>query len=113
MFNFAVDLEKKGDKIMATKIKLNNGLDYEHLCNVKLTKEKFPKVYEAKLNELVSVGMSKEDAENWLNDAVFELELYYSIGYGMFAVEAEAIDGGATIYDPYTGEECEDFEWLI
>ena len=95
---------------MTAKIKLNNEGDYEHLCNVKLTKEKFPKVYEAKLNELVSNGLSKEDAEKYLLAQEFELELYYSPDYGMFAVETDAVDGGATIYDPYTGEECESYD---
>ena len=37
------------------RIKLNNGDNYEHLCNVQLTEEKFPKVYAAKLDELVNV----------------------------------------------------------
>lgn len=92
------------------KIKLNNAETYEHLCNVKLTKEKFPKVYEVKLNELIKNGLPKEEAEEYLMENEFELELYYSVNYGMFAVETDAIDGGATIYDPYTGEECEQYE---
>lgn len=92
------------------KIKLNNSEEYEHLANVKLSKEKFPKAYEAKLDELIRNGMTLEEAENWLKDALFELELYYSPDYGLFAIETDAVDGGATIFDPYTGEECEPFD---
>lgn len=93
-----------------TKIQLNNGDNYEHLCNVHITEDKFPKVYAAKLAELVRNGMSEEDAKKYLNAVPIELELYYSPDYGCFAVETDAVDGGATIFDPYTGEECEPAE---
>lgn len=95
---------------MAT-IKLNNGSNYEHLCNVYLTEEKFPKVYAAKFEELVKrSGMTEDEARSYLLQAPIELELYYSPDCGCFAVETDAIDGGATIYDPYTGTECEPFD---
>jgi hypothetical protein len=90
------------------KIKLNNGDNYEHLCNVHLTEEKFPKVYAAKLDELVNrSGMTKDEAKAFLRSVPIELELYYSPDCGCFAVETEAVDNGAIIFDPYTGEECE------
>ena len=89
-------------------MKLNNSDVYEHLCNVNLTEDKFPIAYKCKLNELINNGMSEESARNFLADCEIELELYYSYGYGVFAVESEAIECGATIFDPYTGEECED-----
>ena len=88
-------------------VKLNNAKDYEHLCNVRLSKEKFPKAYAAKLEELVRYGMTEQEATQWLDESFIELELYYSPDYGCFAVETDAVDNGATIYDPYTGEECE------
>ena len=88
-------------------MKLNNSDVYEHLCNVKLTEDKFPIAYKNKLNELIDNGMSEEDARNLLADGEIELELYYSYGYGLFAVESGAIDDGATIFDPYTGKECD------
>lgn len=89
------------------KIKLNNGDNYEHLCNVHITEDKFPIVYAAKLAELVRNGMSEDDAKKYLHAVPIELELYYSPDNGCFAVETDAVDGGATIFDPYTGEECE------
>ena len=90
------------------RIKLNNGDNYEHLCNVQLTEEKFPKGYAAKLDELVNrSGMDEKEVRDFLNAVPIELELYYSPDFGCFAVETEAVDNGARIFDPYTGEECE------
>ena len=36
-----------------------------------------------------------------------ELEVYYEVGYGLFAVEADAVES-ADIYSPYSGELCEE-----
>lgn len=84
---------------------LNHSENYEHLCNVKLTKEKYPIAYKNKLRELVNSGMTEKEAEDYLKDSEIELELYYHEEYGMFAVESDAVDNGAEIYSPYTGEK--------
>ena len=86
--------------------KLNNSNEYEHLCNVKLTKEKFPKAFAAKVEELIEEGVcaSEEEAEAVIADMEIELELYYEKGYGLFAVESEAVNSG-TIFSPYSCEE--------
>jgi len=85
--------------------KLNNSDEYEHLCNVKLTKEKFPKAFNAKVEELLEekVCATREEAENVVSDMEFELEIYYEKGTGLFAVESNAVESG-TIYSPYTAE---------
>lgn len=77
----------------------------------KLSKEKTPIAYQNKLDELVeeNVFQTKEDAEQWLNEAEFELEIYYSKGCGLFAIESGAVESG-TVYDPYTGELCEEYK---
>ena len=36
----------------------------------------------------------------------FELEIYYEKGYGLFAVDSEAVNSG-TIFSPYSGAEGE------
>lgn len=91
-----------------TKIKLNDEDSYEHLCIVRLTEEKFPRAYAAKLDELVNrSGMDEKKARDFLNAMPIELGLYYSPDFGCFAVETDAVDNGARIFDPYTGEECE------
>lgn len=89
-------------------VKLNNADNYEHLCNVVLSKEKFPIAYENKVQELLEEGVvnSREEAEALIKDMKIELELYYEKGCGLFAVESEACECG-TIYSPYTGEVCD------
>ena len=88
--------------------KLNNVSNYEHLCNVKLTKDKFPIAFATKVEELIEQGVceTKEEAESLVADMEIELELYYEKGHGLFAVETEAVDSG-TIFSPYTCEEGE------
>ena len=90
-------------------VKLNNSDTYEHLCNVVLTKDKFPIAYENKVQELIEEGCvdSREEAEAQIKDMEIELEIYYEKGTGLFAVESEAVESG-TIYSPYTGELCEE-----
>jgi hypothetical protein len=73
-----------------------------------LTKEKFPKAFAAKVDELIEEGVcaTKEEAESVIADMEIELELYYEKGYGLFAVESEAVNSG-TVFSPYSGEEGE------
>ena len=85
-------------------VQLNNSDNYEHLCNVVLTKDKFPIAYENKVQELMDdCDMSREEAENAIKDMKIELELYYEVGYGLFAIESDAVEC-CTIYSPYSGE---------
>ena len=91
-------------------VKLNGHHEYEHLCNVVLSPDKFPIAYNAKLCELINCGLSEEDAKEYIATSKIELELYYSKDYGCFAVESDAVECGATIFDPYTGENFEDYE---
>ena len=99
-------------------VKLNNSDDYEALGadmfnsmnTIKITRSNAPKVFQAKVEELLEEGIcsTEEEAEELINDMEFELELYYEKGTGLFAVEAEAVESG-TIYSPYTAELCEDY----
>lgn len=92
-------------------VKLNNSDEYESLGSFKLTREKFPKAYQAKVEELLeqNVCETEAEAEALIKDMVFELEVYYEKGTGLFAVESEAVESG-TIYSPYTAELCEEAE---
>lgn len=91
-------------------VQLNGADTYEHLCNVKLTKKKFPVAYENKVQELIEdCGISREEAESMISDMRIELEIYYEKGCGLFAVESEAVDSG-TIYSPYSGELCKEYK---
>ena len=92
-------------------VKLNNSDEYESIGTFKLTKEKTPKAFAAKVEELIEEGVcqTEEEAETLIKDMEFELEIYYEKGTGLFAVESEAVESG-TIYSPYTAELCEDVE---
>ena len=88
-----------------------NDADKVESIEVRLSKEKTPIAYAAKVAELVKdCGMTEQEAENQVDDFVFEMEMYYSPSMGLFMVEAEAIGGGANLVDPYTGKEIEENE---
>lgn len=65
---------------------------------------KMPDIYRRKMKCLLTSGMSQEEAEKHLLQNPLQLELFYDIGRGLFAVEAEAADS-TPIFNPYTGEE--------
>ena len=89
-------------------VKLNNADNYEHLCNVRLTKEEYPIAWNAKVEELMEeCGLERDEAEKHVSEMDIELEIYYEKGCGLFAVESEAVECG-TIYSPYTAELCEE-----
>lgn len=83
--------------------KINNAENYEPIM-VQLSKEKTPIAYNNKLEELIENGMSKEEAEKYINESPIELEIYYEKEYGLFAVEIGAADSGS-FYSPYSKEE--------
>lgn len=90
-------------------LKLNSPDNYEPIM-VYLSRHTHPIAFENKVQCLMGAGMSREDAEKDVEHTFMmgiELEIYYQKDYGMFAVESEAVEGGATIISPYTGEECE------
>ena len=84
-------------------IKMNNADNYESI-NIKLSKEYTPIAYQNKLDELMDCEAfdTKAEAENWLSETPIELELYYEKGYGLFGVEAEAVEC-SEIHSPYSG----------
>ena len=84
-------------------IKMNNADNYESI-NIKLSKEYTPIAYQNKLDELMDCEAfdTKAEAEKWLSETPIELELYYEKGYGLFGVEAEAVET-AVITSPYSG----------
>jgi uncharacterized HAD superfamily protein len=89
-------------------LKKNNGLEIESF-EIYLDKNKFPKAYEAKKQELIKSGLSPKEAEKLIDTTPFELEVYYSPDCGMFAVESEAVES-IEIFDPYTGIEMEEMD---
>jgi len=93
------------------KVKINPAKKAE-VISVKLTKEKTPIAYNKKLNELMEQGAFKTvtEAEAWLENTEYDLELYYQKDCGLFALDPEAL-ACSTCYSPYTGDEmipCDD-----
>ena len=84
-------------------IRMNNADNYESI-NITLSKENTPIAYQNKLDELMDCKVfdTQAEAEKWLRETPIELELYYEYGYGLFGVEAEAIES-AEIQSPYSG----------
>lgn len=89
------------------KFRLHNSDEMELLPPVRLNLSDYPIAYAAKVNELVSCGMTEQEAKDYVDHTTFELELYYHPDHGMFAVESEAVEVG-TIYSPYSGELMDD-----
>lgn len=91
-------------------VKLNPAEVCEQIIIV-LTKDEYPVAYNNKIEELVEQKLypSKEAAER--HNPKFELycEIYYHKDCGVFAVEQGAVES-STIYSPYTGEICEEYE---
>ena len=79
----------------------------------KLDKEHTPIAYQNRLEELIEeCNLTKQEAEEAILTERIRLEIYYSKGSGLFAVDCEAVESG-TIYNPYTGELLEDEEYDI
>lgn len=58
-------------------VRLNSSDEYEFLCKVTLTKDKYPTAFENKVRELIEeCGMSREQAEESIENMEIELELY-------------------------------------
>lgn len=89
-------------------MKKNSAENYESIL-IKLSEEKFPIAFNAKVEELVSTGAfdSEEEAKAYVRTTPIELELYYSPNLGLFGVESDAVEC-TEIYDPYTGEVMEE-----
>lgn len=86
-------------------MKLNNSDTYESLT-VSLTPDKTPIAYEQRVQSLIESGLERSEAETMALEPI-ELELYYDVNAGLFAVESEAVEAG-TIYNPYTNEQLEE-----
>jgi len=84
-------------------IKMNNADNYESI-NITLSRENTPIAYQNKLDELMDCKAfdTQDEAEKWLSETPIELELYYENGYGLFGVEAEAVEN-MEIQSPYSG----------
>lgn len=91
-------------------VKLNGSDDCEYI-KITISKENYPIAYRNKIEELVEQGAYADAELAEFHNPTFEMdcELYYDKHSGLFAVECGAVEAG-TIYSPYSGELCEDFD---
>lgn len=82
-----------------------NAADKAEIIVLKINQAEHPIAYKAKLDELISSGMSEDDARDAIIQGI-PMEVYYSPNQGFFLVESEAIES-TEIYNPYDGTECE------
>ncbi len=74
----------------------------EEVIYVTLNPNEFPIAYGKKLEELINSGMDEEEARAVLLQPI-ELELYYDMDRGMFAVESEPAQE-INMFNPFTKE---------
>ncbi len=69
----------------------------------------YPKALQNKVEEMVEEGCfdTEVEARQYLIQTTIVLEVYYEKGYGLFAVESDALDGGADIVSPYSRKTIE------
>lgn len=85
--------------------KINDSEHYEAII-IKITKDKYPIIFNNKVEELVNQKAfnSREEAEKYVEGLEIELELYYEKEHGLFGVESDAVENGCDIISPYSGE---------
>lgn len=66
-----------------------------------------PEMFRRRVKCLTLSGLSQEEAEKFVASTPLQLELFYDVGLGAFAIDAEAV-GNTPLYNPYTGEEIPD-----
>lgn len=85
--------------------KINDSEHYESIV-IKITKDKYPIIFDNKVNELLSQNafISREEVEKYVDGLEIELELYYEKDCGLFGVESDAVENGCDIISPYSGK---------
>lgn len=85
--------------------KYNNSDNYESITII-ISKELYPILFQNKVDELLEqkVFNSRSEAEKFVEGMEIELELYYEKHYGLFGVEAQAIESEYDISSPYSRE---------
>lgn len=81
--------------------------DYDASIKVITTPDTNPVIFRRRVKCQMLSGLSQEEAERVVSTTPMELELFYEIGLGGFAIDAEAV-GNTPLYSPYTGQEIPD-----
>lgn len=66
-----------------------------------------PEIFRRRVRSLMLSGLPQQEAEKFVASTPQKLELFYDVGLGAFAIDAEAV-GNTPLYNPYTGKEIPD-----
>lgn len=66
-----------------------------------------PEIFRRRVKCLMLSGLSQAEAEKFVASTPLQLELFYDVALGAFAIDAEAV-GNSPLYNPYTGKEIPD-----
>lgn len=81
--------------------------DYDEAIEVITTPQMNPITFRRRVRCLMLSGLSQPEAERIASTEPIKLELFYDIGRGAFAVDAEAV-GNTPLFNPYTAEGIPD-----
>ena len=87
-------------------MKANNPNNYESIIVI-INKDEYPIIFNQIVNEQMSLGMPREEAEKYADGLEIELELYYEKDSGLWGVDAQAVDAHADLSSPYSKESLE------
>lgn len=85
-----------------TKLQINPQ-GTEEVVELYLDPLKHPVAYNSKVEELIASGMTREQADTFVQNTPFVMEVYYAPDQGLFLVESEPIAFN-DIHNPYDGE---------
>lgn len=71
---------------------------------IRLTPDKTPMAFWGKVEDLMTGGLSRQEAEDIVTETDIVMEVFCDTERGLFAVESEPL-GYIPVYNPYTGEE--------
>ena len=77
---------------------------YAETVDVWTTPDTNPETFRRRVQCLMLSGLTKQEAERDVAAAPMQLELFYEIGLGGFAIDAEAV-GNTVLYNPYDGQK--------
>lgn len=66
-----------------------------------------PEMFRRRVRSLMLSGLPQQEAEKFVASTPQKLELFYDVGLGAFAIDAEAV-GNTPLYNPYTRKEIPD-----
>lgn len=87
-------------------MKANNPNNYESIIVI-INKDEYPIIFNQIVEEQMSLGMAREQAEKYADGLEIELELYYEKDSGLWGVDSQAVDAQVGLSSPYSKEPLE------